>query len=159
MTEQQHNISMKTIDKRVLDIEKADFNTKFEHERALKMNVVKRVLNTPDEKFELVTSDCVRLELNNDIKIKLYEVNADAEITIYQNDAIIDSFFYKDPYRPSYMDELGEKDEHDSDCELLRNKIKSIRKIKLEVTEESKKYMSEKTKRFYAAFDAISEAL
>ncbi len=150
---------MKTIDKRVLDIEKADFGTKFEHEHALKMNVVKRVLNTPDEKFELVTADCVRLELKDDIKIRLYEVNADAEITIYQNDTVIDSFLYKKPYRSSFLDALGEKDEHDSDCELLQNKIKSIRKIKLEVTEESKKFMSAKTKRFYAAFDAISGAL
>lgn len=147
---------MKKIDNRVLDIEKADFSTKSKHEWALRMNVMKRVLNTPDEKFELLTSDCVRLELNNDIKIRLCEVNADAEITIYQNDTIINSFLYKEPYKPSFVEALGEKEEYDSDCELLRNKIKGIRKIKLEVTEESKKFMSEKTKRFYAAFDAIS---
>ena len=150
---------MKTIDKRVLDIEKADFATKFDHENALKMNVVKRVLNTPDEKFELVTSDCVRLELNNDIKIRLYEVNADAEITIYQNDAIINSFLYKEPYVPSCWRDSKEEKKEDSDCELLRNKIKSIRNTKLEVTEESEKHMSIKTKRFYAAFDAISGAV
>ena len=53
-------------------------------------------------------------------------------------------------------EEEEEEEKQDSDCELLRDKIKSIRKIKLEVTEESKKYMSAKTKRFYAAFDAIS---
>lgn len=150
---------MKTIDKRVLDIEKADFSTKFDHEQGLKMNVVKRVLNTPDEKFELVTNDCVRLELNDDIKIRLYEVNADAEITIYQNDAVIDSFLYKEPYIPACWRELKEEKKQDSDCELLRNKIKSIREIKLEVTEETKKFMSAKTKRFYAAFDAISGTL
>lgn len=147
---------MKTIDKRVLDIEKADFSTKFKHEQALRMNVVKRIFNTPDEKFELVTNNSVRLELNDDIKIELCEENADAEITIYQNGTVIDSFRCKKPYRPSYMDALGEKDEHDSECELLQNKIESIRKIKLEVTEETKKFMSAKTKRFYAVFDAIS---
>lgn len=150
---------MERIDERVLDIEKADFNTKFNHERALRMNVVKRVLNTPDEKFELVTSDCVRLELNDDIKIRLYEVNGDAEISIYQNDAIINSFVYQEPYIPACWRDSKEEEEEekqDSDCELLRDKIKSIRKIKLEVTEESKKHMSAKTKRFYAAFDAIS---
>lgn len=150
---------MKTIDERVLDIEKADFTTKFKHEQALRMNVVKRILDTPDEKFELVTSDCVRLELNNDIKIRLYETNGDAEITIYQNDAIINSFVYQEPYIPACWRDLEEEKKQDSDCELLRNKIKSIRKIKLEVTEESKKHMSAKTKRFYAAFDAISGAL
>jgi hypothetical protein len=150
---------MERIDERVLDIEKADFHTKFNHERALRVNVVKRVLDTPDEKFELVTSDCVRLELNDDIKIRLYETNGDAEITIYQNDAIINSFLYQEPYIPACWRDLKEEEKQDSDCELLRNKIKSIRKIKLEVTEESKKHMSAKTKRFYAAFDAISGAL
>lgn len=146
---------MKKIDNRVLNIEKADFNTKFKHERALRMNVVKRILDTPDEKFELITSDCVRLELNNDIKIRLYEVNADAEITIYQDSIIINSFLYQEPYIPACWRDLKEEKQI-SGCELLRNKIKSVRKIKLEVTEESKKFMSEKTKRFYAAFDAIS---
>jgi hypothetical protein len=150
---------MKKIDNRVLDIEKSDWNTKYKHEHALRMNVVKRILDTPDEKFELVTSDCVRLELNNDITIRLYETNGDAGISIYQNSTVINDFVYSEPYIPAAWRELGEEKNQDSDCELLRNKIKSIRKIKLEVTEESKKHMSAKTKRFYAAFDAISGAL
>ena len=147
---------MKRIDERVLDIEKADFNTKFKHEHALRMNVVERVLNTPDEKFHLIASDCVSLKINDDIKITLREANADAEITIRQNDSIINTFVYAEPYIPSCWREMGEEKKQDSDCELLRNKIKSVRKIKLEVTEESKKHMSNKTKRFYAVFDAIS---
>lgn len=150
---------MERIAERVLDIEKADFNTKFNHERALRMNVVKRVLNTPDEKFELVTSDCVRLELNDDIKIRLYEVNGDAEISIYQNDAIINSFVYQEPYIPACWQDSKEEEEEekqDSDCELLRNKIKSVRSTKLKVTAESEEHMSAKTKSFYAVFDAIS---
>lgn len=150
---------MERIDERVLDIEKADFTTKFKHEQALRMNVVKRILDTPDEKFELVTSDCVRLEIGDDIKIRLYETNGDAEITIYQNDAIINSFVYQEPYIPACWRDLKEEEKEDSDCELLRDKIKSIRKIKLDVTEESKKHMSAKTKRFYAVFDAISGAV
>lgn len=148
---------MKTIDERVLDIEKADFNTKFKHDQALRMNVVKRVLDTPDEKFNLIASNCVSLKINDDIRIRLRETNGDAEITIYQNDYITNSFVYEEPYTPSVWRETKEK--QDSDCEMLRNKIKSVRKIKLEVTEESKKYMSAKTKRFYAVFDAISGAL
>lgn len=148
---------MKRIDERVLNIEKADFNTKFKHDQALKMNVVKRILNTPDEKFDLITSNCVSLKINDDIKVKLYETNGDAEISIYQNDSVVNSFLYQEPYIPACWRELKEGEEReDSDCELLRDKIKSIRKIKLEVTEESKKHMSEKTKRFYAVFDAIS---
>lgn len=146
---------MKKIDNRVLDIEKADFRTKFKHDNALRANVVERVLNTSDEKFELITNDSVSLKINDNIKIILRKVNADAEITIYQGGSILNNFLYKEPYIPSVWREKKEKEE-ESDCELLRNKIKSIRKIKLKVTEESKKFMSEKTKRFYAAFDAIS---
>lgn len=150
---------MKTIDKRVLDIEKADFTTKFNHEQALRMNVVKRILDTPDEKFDLITSNCVSLKINNDIKITLRETNADAEISISQYDATINTFVYTEPYIPSCWRELREEKKQDSACELLRNKIESVRKIKLEVTEESKKFMSDKTKSFYAVFDAISGAL
>lgn len=147
---------MKTIDKRVLNIEKADFTTKFNHEQALRMNVVKRVLDTPDEKFDLIRSDCVRLKINDYITIILSELDADAEIVIYQNGFIANSFICEKPYIPTYRRRLKEKEKQDSDCEMLRNKIKSIREIKLEVTEESKKYMSAETKRFYAVFDAIS---
>ena len=150
---------MKTIDERVLDIEKADFTTKFKHEQALRMNVVKRVLDTPDEKFDLIASDCVSLKINDNIRITLREVNADAEISIRQDLSIINTFVYQEPYIPACWSDLKEEEKQDSDCELLRNKIKSIRKIKLEVTEESKKHMSEKTKRFYAVFDAISGAV
>lgn len=150
---------MKTIDERVLDIEKADFNTKFKHEQALRMNVVKRILDTPDEKFDLIASDCVSLKINDNIRITLREVNADAEISIRQDLSIINTFVYQEPYIPACWRDLKEEEKQDSDCELLRNKIKSIRKIKLEVTEESKKHMSAKTKRFYAAFDAISGAV
>lgn len=150
---------MKTIDERVLDIEKSDFNTKFKHEQALRMNVVKRVLDTPDEKFDLITSDCVSLKIDNGVKITLREANADAEISISQHDTTINTFVYAEPYVPSCWRELREEKKEDSDCELLRNKIKSIRKIKLEVTEETKKFMSAKTKRFYAVFDAISGAV
>lgn len=147
---------MKKIDNRVLDIEKSDWNTKHKHEHALRMNVVKRILDTPDEKFELITSECVSLSLDNDIKITLLEANADAEISISQYGATINTFVYAEPYIPSAWRELREEKKEDSDCELLRTKIKSIRKIKLQVTEESKKFMSEKTKRFYAVFDTIS---
>lgn len=150
---------MKTIDKRVLDIEKADFTTKFKHEQALRMNVVKRILDTPDEKFDLIASDCVSLKINDDIRITLREANADAEISIRQDLSIINTFIYTEPYVPSCWRELGEEKKQDSDCELLRNKIKSIRKTKLEVTEESEVHMSAKTKRFYAVFDAISSAV
>lgn len=150
---------MKTIDERVLDIEKADFSTKFNHERALRMNVVKRILDTPDEKFELVTSDCVRLELNDDITIRLYETNGDAGISIYQNSTVIKDFVYAEPYVPSCWRDLNEEEREDSDCELLRNKIKSVRSTKLKVTADSKVHMSAKTKRFYAVFDAISSAV
>ena len=150
---------MKTIDERVLDIEKADFTTKFKHEQALRMNVVKRILDTPDEKFELVTSDCVRLELNNDITIRLYETNGDAGISIYQNSTVINDFIYSEPYIPAAWREMGEEKKQDSDCELLRNKIKSVRSTKLKVTAESEVHMSAKTKRFYAVFDAISGAV
>lgn len=150
---------MKTIDERVLDIEKADFTTKFKHEQALRMNVVKRVLDTPDEKFELVTSNCVRLELNDDIVIRLYETNGDAGISIFQNGVTINSFVYGEPYIPAAWREMGEEKKQDSDCELLRNKIKSVRNTKLEVTAESEAHMSAKTKRFYAVFDAISGAV
>lgn len=149
---------MERIDKRVLDIEKADFHTKFNHERALRVNVVKRVLDTPDEKFDLIASDCVSLKINDNIRITLREANADAEISIRQDLSIINTFVYQEPYTPACWSDL-EEEKQDSDCELLRNKIKSIRKIKLEVTEESKKHMSEKTKRFYAVFDAISSAV
>lgn len=148
---------MKTIDERVLDIEKADFTTKLKHEQALRMNVVKRILDTPDEKFDLIASDCVSLKINDDIGITLREANCDAEISIRQGLSIINTFVYAEPYIPSCWRELGEEKKQDSKCELLRNKIKSVRKIKLEVTEESKKFMSAKTKRFYAVFDAISE--
>jgi len=147
---------MKRIDERVLDIEKADFTTKFNHEQALRTNVVERILNTPDEKFDLNTSNSVLLKINDDIKIILRDVNADAEISIYQDGSIISSFLYKEPYIPSCWRESKEKEKQDCDCELLRNKIKSIRETKLKVTEESKKYMSVHTKSFYAAFDAIS---
>ena len=150
---------MERIDKRVLDIEKADFNTKFKHEQALRMNVVKRVLETPDEKFDLITSDCVSLKINNDVKITLRETNGDAEISISQDGATINTFVYAEPYIPSCWRELAEEKKQDSDCELLRNKIKNVRKIKLEVTEETKKFMSAKTKRFYTVFDAISSAV
>jgi hypothetical protein len=120
------------------------------------MNVVKRVLGTPDEKFDLITSDCVSLKINNNVKVKLYETNGNVEITIYQNDSVINNFVYQEPFIPACWRDLEEEEKQDSDCELLRDKIKSVRRIKLEVTEESKKHMSEKTKRFYAAFDAIS---
>ena len=133
---------MKTIDERVLDIEKADFTTKFKHEQALRMNVVKRVLDTPDEKFELVTSDCVRLELNNDITIRLYETNGDAGISIYQNSTVITDFVYSEPYIPAAWREFGEEKKQASDCELLRNKIKSVRCTTLKVTAESEVHMS-----------------
>ena len=147
---------MKRIDKRVLDIEKADFTTKFNHEQALRMNVVKRILDTPDEKFDLITSNCVRLKINDYITIILSELNTDAEIVIYQNGFIVNSFICEEPYIPVYRRGLKEEEKQNSNCELLRNKIKGIREIKLKVTEESKKYMSAKTKRFYAVFDAIS---
>lgn len=147
---------MKKIDERVLDIEKADFNTKFKHDQALRSNVVERILNTPDEKFELITSDCVSLKINNDVKITLRNTNADAEISISQYDATINTFVYTEPYIPSCWRELREEKKQDSACELLRNKIESVRKIKLEVTEESRKFMSAKTKRFYDVFDVIS---
>lgn len=147
---------MKSIDKRVLDIEKADFNTKFKHDQALKANVVERILNTPDEKFDLITYNCVSLKINDNIEITLHEVNDDAEINIYQDSSTISNFLYKEPYIPPEWRELEVKEEQDSDCGKLRNKIKSIREIKLKVTEESKKYMSAETKRFYAVFDAIS---
>lgn len=147
---------MKKIDNRVLDIEKADFNTKFKHEQALRMNVVKRVLDTPDEKFDLIASDCVSLKINDDIRITLREANGDAEISIRQDISIINTFVYTEPYVPSYRRELGEEKKQDSDCELLRNKIKSVRDTKLKVTAESEGYMHAKTKRFYAVFDAIS---
>lgn len=145
---------MKRIDERVLDIEKADFATKFKHNNALRKNVVERILNTPDEKFELIANNCVSLKINDDIEITLREVNADAEITIHQDGFIANTFIYEEPFIPSCYRE--EKEKQDSDCEMLRNKIKSICKIKLKVTEESEKYMSIKTKRFYDIFDAIS---
>lgn len=148
---------MKRIDERVLDIEKSDFNTKFKHEQALRANVVERILNTSDEKFDLIASNSVSLKINNDTEIILREVNADAEISIHQGVDTITSFLYKEPYIPSCWREKKEKEkEEESDCELLRNKIESIRETKLKVTVESKKYMSLHTKRFYAAFDAIS---
>ncbi len=147
---------MQRIDERVLDIEKADFRTKFKHDNALRANVMERVLNTPDEKFELITNDSVSLKINDNIKIILRKMNADAEITIYQDGSVLNNFLYKEPYIPSVWREEKEKEKQDSDCELLRNKIEGISKIKLKVTEESKKYMSAKTKKFYAAFDAIS---
>lgn len=150
---------MKTIDERVLDIEKSDFNTKFKHEQALRMNVVKRILDTPDEKFDLITADCVSLKIDNGVKITLRETNGDAEISISQDGATINTFVYAEPYIPAAWRELREEKKEESDCELLRNKIKSVRKIKLEVTEETKKFMSAKTKRFYAVFDAISGTL
>lgn len=147
---------MKRIDERVLDIEKADSNTKFKHDHALRMNVVKRILNTPDEKFDLITSNCVLLKINDSIKVKLYETNGAAEIRIYQNDSMISSFVYREPYIPSGCLDLKEEEKQDSDYELLQDKIESVRKIKLKVTPESKKYMSVETERFYAVFDAIS---
>lgn len=147
---------MKKIDERVLDIEKADFNTKFKHDQALRANVVERVLNTPNEKFDLVTSNNVSLKINDTIEVTLRDVNADAEISIYQRGSRINTFLYKEPYIPSVWREMGEEKKQDSDCELLRNKIKGIRETKLKVTEESRKFMSAYTKRFYAAFDAIS---
>ena len=150
---------MKTIDERVLDIEKADFTTKFKHEQALRMNVVKRVLDTPDEKFDLIASDCVSLKINDNIRITLREVNADAEISIRQDLSIINTFVYQEPYIPAYWRDLKEEEKQASDCELLRNKIKSVRSTKLKVTAESEVHMSEKTKRFYAVFDAISGAV
>lgn len=148
---------MKRIDERVLNIEKADFNTKFKHEDALKRNVVERVLNTSDEKFDLIASNCAALKINDAIEVMLRDVNADAEISITERGSTISTFLYKEPYIPSVWSEKEEKQkEEDSDCELLRNKLKSIREIKLKVTEESKKFMSEHTKSFYAVFDAIS---
>lgn len=147
---------MKTIDKRVLDIEKADFGTKFNHDQALRSNVVERILNTPDEKFELVTSDCVLLKINDSIKIKLYDTNGDAEARIYQNGSMVNSFIYREPYISASWLDLKEEEETDHDCEMLQNKIKSIREAKLKITEESKEYMADETKSFYAVFDAIS---
>lgn len=147
---------MKKIDKRVLDIEKADFNTKFEHDRIFMMNLVERILNTPDEKFNFIMDDFVSLKIDDNIKIDLHRVDYNAMINVYHDDFLIDSFTYKESYIPSYQHKLTEKEKQDSDCELLQNKIKSICKIKLEVTEESEKYMSANTKRYYAVFDAIS---
>lgn len=147
---------MKSIDERVLDIEKADFTTKFKHDQALRANVVERVLNTPEEKFDLITSRCATLKINDDIEVTLREVNVDAEISISERGSTIITFLYKEPYIPSVWREKKEKENLDRDCEMLRDKIKSIRDIKLKVTEESKKYMSSETKSFYAVFDAIS---
>lgn len=146
---------MKRIDERVLDIEKADFNTKFKHEQALRSNVVERILNTSNEKFDLIASNSVSLKINDDVEIILREVNVDAEISIRRGADIINSFLYKEPYIPSCWRGKKEK-EKESDCELLRNKIESIRETKLKVTVESKKYMSLYTEKFYATFDAIS---
>ena len=71
---------MKKIDERVLDIEKADSNTKFKHNYALKTNVTERILNTPNEKFDLIENNHVLLRINNDIKIILREVDSDVKI-------------------------------------------------------------------------------
>lgn len=147
---------MKRIDKRVLDIQKADFTTKFNHDQALRANVVERVLNTPDEKFDLIASNNVSLKINDTIEITLRDVNADAEISIYQRGSRLNTFRYVEPYIPAVWREMGEEKKQDSDCELLRNKIKSIREIKLKVTADLTKHMSLDTKRFYAVFDAIS---
>ena len=147
---------MKKIDKRVLDIEKADFNTKFEHDRIFKMNLAERILNTPDEKFNFIMDNFVSLKIDDNIKIDLHRVDYSAMINVYHDDFLIDSFTYKEPFISPYQHELTKKEKQDSDCELLRNKIKSICKIKLEVTPESEKYMSVNTKRYYDVFDAIS---
>ena len=145
---------MKSIDERVLDIEKSDSYTKSKHNYALRMNVAERVLATPDEEFNLITDKCVSLKINDDIKIEMRESNCDIDVTIYQNGFVASSFVYAEPYTPSCWREGKERET--SHCELLRDKIKSIREIKLKVTAESTKYMSMKTKRFYAVFDAIS---
>lgn len=149
---------MKTIDKRVLELERADFHTKFEHERALKMNLVERILNTPDENFHLSWSDhaYTSLEINNNVKLVLYEVNDNAKIAIFYDGHMIDCFVYQEPYDPF---PCKEKEKLDSDCKLLRNKIKSIRELNLKATAETEAYMSVDTRKFYAVFDAISGAL
>ena len=143
---------MKKIDKRVNELEKADFDTKFEHDQALKMNLVKRILNTPDENFHLSWSDhaYASLKINDNVKFVLYEVSDDAEIAVFYDGLMIDRFVYQEPYV------LFEKEKQDSDCKLLRNKIKSIRELNLKVTAETEEYMSIDTRRFYAVFDAIS---
>lgn len=147
---------MKKIDNRVLDIERADFNVKFEYNSALKMNVMRRVLNTPDEKFYLITNNCISLKIKDNIEIILRESNDDAEIIIYQDGSFINGFLYKEQWMSIGQQVLAEKEEQVSDCEMLRNKIKSVREIMLIATPETEKKMSIDTKRFYGVFDAIS---
>ena len=151
---------MKKIDNRVLDIELADSYDVFWHRHALKMNVLERVLNTPDESFRLSSFDhnYSSLYINNDIKILLYEADTEPRIAVYNHGVEVDNFVYKKPLVLFQR----EKEEKDSDYKLLRNKIKSIRESKTKVTVGSEKYadlekyMTVKTKRFFDAFDAIS---
>lgn len=144
---------MKKIDERVLDIGKADYHTKFVHNDALKTNVKERVLNTPDEKFDLIRNNYISLHINNDIRITLWEAHDGVEISIYQSGCEISNLFYQDLSTNYSRLFLKEKK---SDYEMLRNKIKSVRESKLKVTKEVTKYMTADTKSFYAVFDAIS---
>lgn len=145
---------MKKIDNRVLDIEKADCFVKYEYGQALKMNVLKRVLNTPDESFHISSTDYAyaSLKIDDNVKVVLYEADADAKIAVFNDGIMIDWFVYQEPYVLSWH----KKEEKDSDCKLLRNKIKSIRELKTKVTSDSEKFMSVKTKRFFDTFDVIS---
>lgn len=148
---------MEKIDNHVFAIEKADFNTKFKHDYALRTNLVERILNTLDEKFDFITSDFVSLKIDDNIEINLHKVKDEVVINVYYNDSFFDSFTYKEPFISSCQHKLTEEQEkQNSEREMLLHKIKSICKSGLELTEKSKKYMSANTERFYAIFDAIS---